>query len=48
MLIPEEAWNAAWQGNWEDDEGTSYRILEKPPVDAPTQLSVALGGVGHS
>ena len=35
MSIPEEVWNAAWQGNWEDDEGTIYRILEKPPVDAP-------------
>jgi hypothetical protein len=34
MSIPEEVWNAAWNGNWQDDEETIHRILEKPTVDA--------------
>jgi hypothetical protein len=31
MSIPEEAWNATWHANWQDDEETTHRILEKPP-----------------
>jgi hypothetical protein len=27
MSIPEAVWNAAWQRNWKDDEGTIHRIL---------------------
>jgi hypothetical protein len=34
MSIPEEVWNGAWHGNWQDDEETIHGILEKPPVDA--------------
>src|SRR5580765_6454298 len=34
MSIPEQVRNAAWHGNWRDDEETIHRILAKPPVDA--------------
>jgi hypothetical protein len=32
MSIPKEAWNAASHGNWQNDEETIHRILEKPLV----------------
>jgi len=39
MSIPDEVWNAAWQGNRQDDEQGIHPDLEKPPVNA--QLSRA-------
>src|SRR5262245_52389432 len=27
--VPDKVWNAAWHGNWPDDEGTIRWILEK-------------------
>jgi hypothetical protein len=32
MSIPKEAWNAASHGNWQNDEETIHRILEKALV----------------
>jgi hypothetical protein len=29
MSRPEEVWNTAWHGNWQDDEGTIHRILRR-------------------
>jgi hypothetical protein len=34
MSIPEKVENAAWHGNWQDEEEPIHGILEKPPVDA--------------
>jgi len=34
MSILKEVSNSVWHGNWQDDEETIHRILEKPTVDA--------------